>query len=201
MTHRKKSLATPEVARMLLDHRVITPEQHRYILAHGEAQAERLRSYQQGGYSRRTQQVSDVVSPAEIISSFNLETAGSGKILTEDAITKVIAAAVGIPYVRIDPLKLNLDVVTSHVPRPFALKHLIVPLEENNGIVTVAVADPGNGDEIENLATARRIRIRRVLASKTDIVKILREFFGFRASVLAAQAESKDSVDLGNLEQ
>ena len=186
---------------MLLDHRVITPEQHHYIQAHGEAQTERLRGYQQGGYSRRTQQLSDVVSPAEVISSFNLETIGSGRILTEDAITEVIASAVGIPYVRIDPLKLKLDVVTAHIPRPFALKHLIVPLEEKNGVVTVAVADPGNSEEIENLSAARRIKIKRVLASKTDIIKILREFFGFRASVLAAQAESKTSVDLGNLEQ
>ena len=201
MQQKKKGLTIPVVSRMLLDHRIITPEQHRYILAHGEAQIERLRSYQQGGYSRRTQQVTDFVSPAEVISSFNLETAGSGRILTEDAITEVIATAVGIPYVRIDPLKLNLDVVTSHIPRPFALKHLIVPLEETNGVVTVAVADPGNSEEIESLSTARRIRIRRVLASKTDIIKILREFFGFRASVLAAQAESKTSVDLGNLEQ
>ena len=136
-----------------------------------------------------------------MISSFNLETAGSGRILTEDAITEIIATAVGIPYVRIDPLKLNLEVVTAHIPRPFALKHLIVPLEEKNGVVTVAVADPVNGEEIESLAVARRIKTRLVLASKTDIIKILREFFGFRASVLAAQAESKASVDLGNLEQ
>ena len=49
MQQKKKGLTIPDVSRMLLDHRVITSEQHRYILAHGEAQIERLRSYQQGG--------------------------------------------------------------------------------------------------------------------------------------------------------
>ena len=42
---------------------------------------------------------------------------------------------------------------------------------------------------------------RSVLSSCTDIQKILREFYGFRASVLAAEAESSAVIDLGNLEQ
>lgn len=40
-----------------------------------------------------------------------------------------------------------------------------------------------------------------MLSSCTDIQKILREFYGFRASVLAAEAESSAVIDLGNLEQ
>ena len=201
MHQKKKGLTILDVARMLLARGSITDNQRQYILSHGEAQAARLRNYQQGGYSRRFHQVTDHASPAEVISSFNLEMAGSGRILTEDAITEVIAAEYGLPYVKIDPLKLNLDIVTTHIPRPFALKHLIVPLDEQNGILTVALSDPAAGEEIENLQSARRIRIRRVLASRSDILKILREFFGFRASVLAAQAESSTVVDLSNLEQ
>jgi len=188
---------------MLLQRRgLISPEQLTDILSRGKAQESKLFALHQTGASRRVQHGAEVVSPVEVIASFNLELSGSpGKFLSEDAITEVVAAAVGMPYLKIDPLKLDLDVVTAHIPRPFALKNLIVAVAEEKGVITVAVADPFNDTMIKELAGAHRLEIRRVLSSKSDILKILREFYGFRASVMAAEAEASSGVDLGNLEQ
>ncbi|GFE56488.1 GspE/PulE family protein [Geobacter sp. AOG1] len=201
MSH-KKTLTIKNVAQLLGKKGLISTAHYQLILAKGDAQATRLQSHQQAGYSRRFRLGTDIPSPAEVISSFNLEIpSGNGRMLTEDIITEAIAETVGIPYVKIDPLKLNLDIVTSHIPRPFAIKHLIVPIAEAEGIVTVAVADPFGTDIINDLQTARKIEIRQVLASKSDIIKVVREFFGFRASVLAAQSELTEGIDLANLEQ
>jgi general secretion pathway protein E len=198
----KMSLTIKNVAQILLKRGLINEIQFHDIVVKGDAQAAKLQSYQQSGYSRRFHQVPDQVSPAETISSFNLEiVAGNGKLLTEDAITEVIAATVGMEYVKIDPLKLDLEVVTVHIPRPFAIKNLIVPIEGRGGEVTLAVADPFNDEVIEELRTLKKLDIKRVLSSRSDILKILREFFGFRASVLAAENETGTTVDLGNLEQ
>ena len=198
----KKKLTIRNVAEILLRKGLIGPEQHEMVLTRGEAQAARLQSAQQAGYSRRLSIGSDTVSPAEVICSFSLEIPGSGgRLLTEDAITEAIAAAVSLPFVKIDPLKLDLEMVTAHVSRPFALKNLIVPIAEREGYVVIAVADPFNDDVIEDLCTVRQIKVRRVLSSRSDILKIVREFFGFRASVLAAQSEIAPGVDFGNLEQ
>jgi general secretion pathway protein E len=201
MTH-KKSLTIKAVAHALLCKGLLSDEQHADILVRGEAQTARLQSSQHPGYSRRFAQTSVLPSPAEVISSFSLEIpGGNGRVLTEDAITEVIAGMVGMPYLKIDPLKLDLDVVTSPIPRPFAMKHLLVPVGESGGTVTIAVADPFAVDEIEALVSLKRINIKRVLSSKSDILKVLREFFGFRASILSAQNETSTTVDLGNLEQ
>ena len=201
MSHRK-TLTIKNVAQLLGKKGLISTAHYQLILTKGDAQATRLQSHQQAGYSRRFRLGADIPSPAEVISSFNLEIpGGSGRMLTEDIITEAIAETVSIPYVKIDPLKLNLDIVTSHVPRPFAIKHLIVPIAEAEGIVTVAVADPFGTDVINDLQTARKIEIRQVLASKSDIIKVVREFFGFRASVLAAQSELTEGIDLANMEQ
>jgi general secretion pathway protein E len=199
---KKKSLTIANVAQMLLKRGLIDQVQLKEILAKGETQAQRLAGTQQAGYSRRLQQTPEKSSPSEVIASFNLEIPGTrGKLLTEDAITEVLAAAVGMPYLRINPLKLDLETVTAHISRPFALKHLIVPVACEAGIVTLAVADPFNEQVIEELRSAKRMEFRRVLASRNDILKILREFFGFRASVQAAESEVATGVDLGNLEQ
>ena len=171
------------------------------VVSRSAAQAERLHSHQKSGYSRRFFQAAEQISPAEVISSFNLEIPESGKILTEDTITEAIAQAVGVEYVKIDPLKMDLEIVTEHVTRAFALKNLIVPIGMKEGAVVFAQADPLNARAIEDIRQARNIQTVQVLASRSDILKILREFFGFRASVIAAQSEVMDGADLSNLEQ
>ena len=197
-----KKLTFENCSRLLQQCGLISAEQLRDVLARGKAQETRLYAHHQAGGSRRIQASAEIVSPAEVLASFNLELQGSaGKFLTEDAITEAVAAAVGMEYLKIDPLKLDLDIVTAHIPRPFALKNLIVAVAESAGVTTVAVADPFNDGIIRELASARQLEIRRVLSSKSDILKILREFYGFRASVMAAEAESSEVVDLGNLEQ
>jgi general secretion pathway protein E len=198
-----KKLTLENCARLLLQRGMISDEQLVEILARGKAQETRLYALHQSGGSRRVQSGSaDIISPSEVIASFNLELPGTaGRFLSEDMVTEVIAAEAGLPYLKIDPLKLDLDVVTAHIPRPFALKNLIVAVAEQDGVTTVAVADPFNDGIIRELANARQLEIRRVLSSKSDILKILREFYGFRASVMAAEAESSAGVDLGNLEQ
>src|SRR6266498_3388104 len=98
MSH-KKTLTVGNVSQILLKRGLISEGQYREILGRWEAQSARLYSHQQAGYSRRFSQGADQVSPAEVISSFNLEIPGSGKVLSEDAITEVIAQAVGMEYV------------------------------------------------------------------------------------------------------
>jgi len=194
---------TLEYLAQLLEHRgLISGDQRKELVIRGRAQESRLFALQHSGTSRRSNITAELISPSEVVVSFNFEIPGtSGQILTEDVITETLAAASGLPYLKIDPLALDLNVVTAHIPRPFALKNLIVAVAESANVITVAVADPFNEAIITDLASARRLEIRRVLSSKTDILKILREFYGFRASVVAAEAEASTAVDLGNLEQ
>ncbi len=197
-----KKLTFENLAHLMERRGLLTRDQLRDVLSRGKAQESRLFAGHHSGTSRRTRTGAEIVSPAEVLASFNLEIHGSqGNLLSEDAITTALASATGLPYFKIDPLKLDLHVVTDHIPRPFALKNLIVAVAESNGIITVAVADPFNEAIVNELASARRLEIRRVLSSKSDILKILREFYGFRASVVAAEAEASSSIDLGNLEQ
>ena len=197
-----KKLTFDNLAHLLERRGLLSHIQLRDVLARGKSQESRLFSHLHSGTSRRSLSANEHISPAEVLASFNLEISGSqGNLLTEDIITDALASATGMPYFKIDPLKLDLHVVTDHIPRPFALKNLIVAVGESNGVITVAVADPFNEAIVTELASARRLEIKRVLSSKSDILKILREFYGFRASVVAAEAEASTSVDLGNLEQ
>jgi len=198
---RNQVVTVQNVCQILLRKKLISQEQLQMIIARADSQAARLHTHQQTGYSRRFSQLPEQVSPAEVISSFNLEIPDSGRILTEDAITEAIAQAVKMEYVKIDPLRMDLELVTEHVTRAFALKHLIVPIGMKDGAVVFAQSDPFNTRALEDIKQIRHVEATRVLASRSDILKILREFFGFRASVMAAQSEVAGGTDLSNLEQ
>ncbi len=198
----KKSLTIEFVTALLRKKKLIGETEEREILIRGEGQRARLRKSQESMYSAKRQTASEFVSPAEVIASLSLPLAiDPKKTLTEDMITEVIAEEVGLPYRKIDPLKLNLDIVTSHIPRPFAQRYLVVPIEEKDRVVTLAVADPFNLEAVESLKATRKMRLDLVLSSKSDILKIVREFYGFRYSVGAAEKEFSHSTELGNLEQ
>ena len=197
----KYMLTIKDVAKLLHHRSRISDEQYQMILERGDAQAARLNSHLKPGKIKKDVYLAELASPAQIITSFNLEIPATQKKLTEDAVTELIAQAAGMEYIKIDPLKLELDVVTDQIPRAFALKNLVVPIDAKEGVVTIAVADPYNVRPIEDLQHALGIRIKRILASRSDVLKILEEFFGFQASVKAAQSEMGLRSELTNLEQ
>jgi general secretion pathway protein E len=122
--------------------------------------------------------------------------------IDEDNIFQALAKEWGVPYCKIDPLKLNLNLVTSTVHRSFAMKHLVLPLETKDGELVVATPYPHNREVMDDLRRVVKMKVRAVVTSKSDTIKYLHEFFGFQKSIAAAEnLFSGPTVDLGNLEQ
>jgi len=124
------------------------------------------------------------------------------KILDEDIICQCLAEEWEIPYKKIDPLKLDLKLVTSTLPHSFARKHLALPVHAKDECLTVAMANPFDVEILDNIARVVHMKVKPVVSSRADIVRLLDEFYGFKRSVSAAENEfTGSSVDLGNLEQ
>ena len=145
--------------------------------------------------------VPDQPTPAEIIASFSFTSPSNGEPLTEEVIQEAVAAYLGVPYLKIDPLKLDADLITETLKRAFARRHLVVPVEKQGDKLTVALANPQDLELLENLEQATGYSIQPVVSTKTDILKVITEFYGFRTSVKKAAADLSQGVDLGNLEQ
>ncbi len=142
------------------------------------------------------------VSEIEIIASFKFPIPGTrNKILTEQIITRAVAEETGYPFVLIDPLSLDFRLVTSTLPGPFAEKHLVVPLKLYRNTLTLALAHPFDTELIEQLPKITNRKVEIVISPKSDVLRIILEYHGFRKSVSIAAAEFHEAVDLGNLEQ
>jgi len=194
-------LTTELLSDILIKAGKLTPEQAREIKIKQDVQRMKLLKARGETLHRGRVHLEDEISSIEVAASLNLEIAGEpGQVLTEDIITELVARHAGLTFVKIDPLKLNPEVTTQILSRAFARRSISIPLEREDDQLTLAVADPYNIEVIENIERMG-YKIKRVVSTKTDILKIITEFYGFRSSVTAAAKELSSEVDLGNLEQ
>lgn len=143
----------------------------------------------------------------DIVVSMNLEALGrKGVILSEEIIVRAVSRDLKIPFRKLDPLDLDMSIVTGTIPRSFAVNHLILPIDKKNDRLEVATYHPDKQSVIGDIERVNQIKVRPYLSTRSDIKKILAEFFGFQRSISAAESQlseniSKTSVDIGNLEQ
>jgi general secretion pathway protein E len=138
----------------------------------------------------------------EVLSALKLEMPeeGGGE-LSEEVIMRAVAEDLGLPFRKIDPLELDLEVVTRTIPRQFALKHLVVPLQVADGKLELVVYEPQE-EVLEDVRRVAGLAVVPFISTRSDIEKLIQEFFGFKHSVAAAEAKlTRPAVDLGNLEQ
>ncbi len=194
-------LTTELLGEILIKAGKLSPEQAREIKIKQDVQRMKVLKARGETMHRGRMRLEDEVSSIEVAASLNLEMPGApGQVLTEDIITEIVAKHAGLLFRKIDPLKLNPEVVTQILSRAFARRSISVPIERENDNLTLAVADPYNLEVVENIERMG-YKVTRIVAPKTDIVKIITEFYGFRSSVTAAAREMTSEIDLGNLEQ
>jgi general secretion pathway protein E len=178
--------------------------EQRQLVAQKKAQVQQTRR-RHGG--RRTgngeEQVDTPPDLLDLILSGNFEIPGrAGRILTEETIMRAVAADRRLPFKKLDPLDLDLDIVTKSIPKSFAIKHLLLPFDIINGVLQVAICEPGNQAALDEIERANQIKAKPYISTRSDIRRMLAEFFGFQKSISAAESHmAGPGVDLGNLEQ
>ncbi len=195
-------LSAQNVCRTLLKKGLITSGQAEKILKKKDVLEARLKKQKNRNQASGTRSANPVNS-IDIITALNLECSGAdSRVLDEELIFQTLADEWEIPFKKIDPLKLDLNLVTTTIPRSFAMKHLVLPIAIKDGHLTVATPNPFNVEVMEDIARASQLNVKVVVTSKSDIVKLINEFFGFKRSIAEAEHQfAGPSVDLGNLEQ
>ncbi|MHB1349915.1 MAG: GspE/PulE family protein [Desulfobulbaceae bacterium] len=193
---------------LLCEEKLMTEEQRRFVLQQRDKQRQSLlRKY--GGRRRDDPRRTQAPEPdiLDIITSLRLEIRGDkSKILTEELIMRAVSFRRKIPFKKLDPLELDINIVTKTIPRSFAVNHMVLPVEIRNGVLEVVTCNPDNQTVLDDIEQATQLKVRRLLSTRSDIRKLLVEFFGFQRSISAAESQFGApgvglSVDIGNLEQ
>ena len=115
--------------------------------------------------------------------------------IKEDQLVAVLGKQLGIPYFSLGTgmLRPAVDQDLEHlISQDFALKNMVLPLSRTLRSLTVAMADPLDLILIDNLKKLTGCEINPVIATKSDIVKSIEQFYGKSAMFKEAVDASYD---------
>ncbi|MFH1692062.1 MAG: ATPase, T2SS/T4P/T4SS family [Candidatus Omnitrophota bacterium] len=118
--------------------------------------------------------------------------------VSEEDVVVALGKQLNIPYVSMGSglLKPVTDQNLDHlIPKEFAIKNLVLPLSKNLNSLTCAVSDPLDVILIDNLRKLTECEINLVIATKTEILKSIDDFYGKRDILKAAVKESYSTAD------
>ncbi|HEY0140502.1 MAG TPA: ATPase, T2SS/T4P/T4SS family [Thermoanaerobaculia bacterium] len=147
--------------------------------------------------------VEDEQSAFKVIAGMNLtDASGNGTRIDDFLLARLLAEEAHLPFFKIDPLKLDVAMIESKIARPFARKHKMVPVAVRDGRLLVAVVNPFDVTGIDSYKPMARQELEIVVAAESDVMGVINEQYGFRASVTKAERDlTKGAIDLSNLEQ
>jgi len=127
------------------------------------------------------------------------------QILSLEALTEWLANKVGLPYLRIDPLKLDIAAVERLLPFisfEYAARYQILPVAADDARVVFATTEPWLSDWQTVLGQTLRRNIERVIANPLDVNRYQMEFYGVSRSVRGAlKGTAEPASGILNFEQ
>ncbi len=189
----KNPLALDELLDLLVEQKAIAQDAARDV----QARATTLRSLvlrDRFGSVRSQAAARYEVSPAEIAAAAGVALASDPRQrVDEERIARALAQAAGLEALRIDPLRLDSELITKTLSRPFAKRHAVIAVGREGETLRLALADPFDGMLRESLEAMLQRPLRYVVSPKKDILAVIDRVYGFRSRVNEAGRQLGDS--------
>jgi general secretion pathway protein E len=142
-------------------------------------------------------------SPFKALAALNLtDASGNGTRIDDFLLARLIAEDAHLPFCKIDPIKLDVEMIESKISRPFARKHKMIPVAIKDGKLVVAMVNPFDHAAVDSYRPMAKQELEVVVSAESDVMGVITEQYGFRTSVTKAERDlSRGAIDLGNLEQ
>ena len=115
-----------------------------------------------------------------------LQRSGSGRALDTETLTEWLAGRSGLPYLRIDPLRVDVGRVAEVMSVQYAELRRALPVSVTPTEVTIATAEPFDVAWVPEIEAHTRRRIKLVVANPDDLRRYTTEFYALAKSVRAA---------------
>jgi len=124
--------------------------------------------------------------------------------ITERELLRLLSERLGMEYVENVERQLNPEVLMK-VPSEFALRHQVLPLQQDDTRLVVAVADPFDVTALDDLRLLTGCEITPVLASSAEISEAIEQFYMERMfrdmADLETEAIAEEDIEISDLQK
>jgi general secretion pathway protein E len=118
-----------------------------------------------------------------------------GKPLSLEVLTQWLADKAGLPYLKIDPMKVDVAAVTQVISHAYATRYRILPVEVSPTQIVIATCEPFDTRWLADLGHILRRDLKRVVCNPVDMNRFLIEFYGVQRSIQRANDAKLDAND------
>jgi general secretion pathway protein E len=112
---------------------------------------------------------------------------GHGQLLDTEALTEWLAGRCNLPYLRIDPLRVEVGRVAEVMSVQYAEMRRALPVSMSLQEVTIATAEPFDTAWVSEIEAHTRRTVRLVVSNPDDVRRYTTEFYALARNVRAAQ--------------
>jgi type IV pilus assembly protein PilB len=98
---------------------------------------------------------------------------------TADQIAELLSQQVGLSFVHLKDYELKQDLLLL-IPENFIRNYHIIPIAQENDMLTVAMSDPLNLNIVDQIRLITGYRINPVVATKKDILEFIDKYFSWQ---------------------
>ncbi|MBR0344613.1 MAG: type II/IV secretion system protein [Rudaea sp.] len=139
--------------------------------------------------------------PLALIANLKLVNARDKKPLSLEVLTQWLADKAALPYLKIDPMKVDVAAVTQVISHAYAQRYRILPVEVSSQQVTIASCEPFDTRWLADIGHVLRREVHRVVVNPGDLQRYLVEFYGVQRSIQRARDAKTDTNAILNFEQ
>ncbi|HEX4480434.1 MAG TPA: ATPase, T2SS/T4P/T4SS family [Rudaea sp.] len=125
--------------------------------------------------------------PLALVANQKLLNPKDGKPLSLEVLTVWLAEKAKLPYMKIDPMKIDAGAITQVISHAYAQRYRILPVAVSPMQVVIATADPWDMRWLADLGHILRRDIQRVVVNPVDLNRFLVEFYGVQRSIQKAK--------------
>ncbi len=119
---------------------------------------------------------------------------GNGQLLDLEALTEWLAGRCQLPYLRIDPLRVDVGRVADVMSVQYAQSRHALPVSVSLTEVVIATAEPFDTAWLSEIEAHTRRSVRLVVANPEDLRRYTTEFYALARNVRAAQKSGEVST-------
>ncbi|MEI6669500.1 MAG: ATPase, T2SS/T4P/T4SS family [Acidobacteriota bacterium] len=115
--------------------------------------------------------------------------------ISEDQVADLFEARLRTARIRVAASSIDPDAI-SKVPEKLARRHICLPISIAGRVLTLAMADPGDYEAIQDVEFASGLSVRPVVATRTEIADGIEERYATQDRIGAFLANVPDVTDL-----
>lgn len=104
-------------------------------------------------------------------------------LVSEEDVLRALAQQLQLPFVRLSEVQIPKEVIEK-IPAKIVSHYNLVPLEQTNGTLRVAVSDPLDVHTLDDLRLLLKMEVEPVVAPPKDIDEAIKRYYGIGADTV-----------------